>query len=86
MRLFATTVPGSGIHHSAAAVAQAAAELGLECEDFDTPAEALRAALGWSGEPESGGAREERPALMVTGSLYLVGALRPVLAGGSVRS
>ena len=86
VRLFATTVPGSGIHHPAAAVARAASELGLECEDFDTPAEALRAALGWSAEPESGGASEVRPALMVTGSLYLVGALRPVLAGGSVRS
>ncbi len=95
-RVFATTVPGSGVHHPAAAVAEAAAAEGLEVEAYDRPQEALEAALGWalgwarSGSPDpaqgpahgqaagpgEGLARGGPGCVMVTGSLYLVGALR----------
>jgi len=78
-RVFATTVPGSGVHHPATAVAEAAASWGLEAEVHDLPRSALAAALRWAeaaGAEPPGGASA---GVMVTGSLYLVGALRPGL-------
>lgn len=72
-RLFATTVPGTGVHHTGEAVAAAAEALGVPAEVHGTPEAALEAARAWSGAQ---GAR-----VMATGSLYLVGALRGLLAG-----
>ncbi|MEZ6017574.1 MAG: bifunctional folylpolyglutamate synthase/dihydrofolate synthase [Planctomycetota bacterium] len=63
-----TTLP-TGVHRSAEEVAEAARAIGLAAEPWPEPSEALRAAL-------AGGA----PWVLVTGSLYVVGALRPLTA------
>jgi folylpolyglutamate synthase/dihydropteroate synthase len=75
-RVFATTVPGTGVHHAAAAVAQAADALGLEAEVHDLPEGALRSALEWAEEDGADPVSGAPAGVMVTGSLYLVGALR----------
>jgi dihydrofolate synthase/folylpolyglutamate synthase len=75
-RVFATTVPGTGVHHAAAAVGQAADALGLEAEVHDLPEGALRSALEWAEEDGADPVSGAPAGVMVTGSLYLVGALR----------
>ena len=61
-RVFATTVPGTGVHHAATAVAQAAGALGLETEVHDLPEAALGSALEWAegAGPDARGASWER--------------------------
>jgi len=85
-RVFATTVPGSGVHHPAAAVAEAASAHGLEVEVHDSPEEALEAALSWTLSWVTGSSsvrdRDDPACVMVTGSLYLVGALRSRVGAG----
>ncbi|MEM6567021.1 MAG: bifunctional folylpolyglutamate synthase/dihydrofolate synthase [Planctomycetota bacterium] len=73
-RLFLTTVPGSGVHLEAGELAEAAARLGLPHEAFDAPGDALEAALGRARSRPGEGAW-----VFATGSLYLIGALRPGL-------
>ena len=75
-RVFATTVPGTGVHHAAVAVAQAADALGLEAEVHDLPEAALRSAVEWAEEAGADPVSGAPAGVMVTGSLYLVGALR----------
>ncbi len=75
-KLFATTIPGSGVHLAASDVAEAASHLGIEVTAIEDPTAALTAALDWArtrpGPP--------RAWVLGTGSLYLVGALRPALS------
>lgn len=66
-----TGVPGSGVHREAAALARETREVLSGAEAFEDPAEALRRALV-RAEPDGW--------VFVVGSLYLVGALRPLTA------
>ena len=69
--LFATSIPGSGVHLPAAEVAGAAEQEELEVLGaFDAPLDAMEAARTFA-EPLG-----EDAWIFVTGSLYLVGALR----------
>ena len=79
-RVLATTVPGSGVHHPAAAIGAAAGELGLEHEVHEAPEGALESALRWAGSRAATCGAGEEPRVIGTGSLYLAGALRPLLA------
>ena len=80
-RVFATTVPGTGVHHAATVVAQAAGALGLETEVHDLPEAALGSALEWAEGAGAAPVSGAPAGVMVTGSLYLVGALRARLRG-----
>lgn len=80
-QVFATTVPGTGVHHPAEAVGAAAVALGLDAEVHELPEGALEAALAWAEEAGASPVSESPAGVMVTGSLYLVGALRPGLKG-----
>ncbi|MEM6671634.1 MAG: bifunctional folylpolyglutamate synthase/dihydrofolate synthase [Planctomycetota bacterium] len=78
-RLFATTIPESGVHWSETEVAAAASRLGIPVEVSENPAEALRSALAWARAEPGPPARW----LLLTGSLYLAGAVRPLLRDAS---
>ncbi|MEM9382442.1 MAG: cyanophycin synthetase [Planctomycetota bacterium] len=75
-RVFLTTVPGSGVHRDPAELAEEASRLGLAYGTFDAPGDALSGALEWAGARREAGAW-----VFGTGSLYLIGALRPLLVG-----
>ena len=80
-RVFATSVPGTGVHHEATAVAEAAGALGLEGEVHELPEAALGSALAWAEGAGLDRASGSPAGVMVTASLYLVGALRARLRG-----
>jgi dihydrofolate synthase/folylpolyglutamate synthase len=71
-RLLVTCAPPSPRAHPASVLAGAAARLGVQAIEADSVAEALEIAVG-QAEPEE--------LILVTGSLYVVGAARAVLAG-----
>lgn len=73
--IVATTIPGSGVHLSAAEVAAAAGGLDVPVEVAEVPVDALARAVEWAGEDAGEAAAMPRWVLAV-GSLYLVGAVR----------
>jgi dihydrofolate synthase/folylpolyglutamate synthase len=73
VRVVATTSRQGGPTREAADIARAALRLGLPAVDFEDPVCALRHAIAGAAESQESGW------ILVTGSLYLVGAVRPHL-------